>query len=154
MLKKQLLLAGLILLSVFAKAQTGKPFYYELISNESKSINFVFGFYPTSYAYNETKDVDGFTSIKGAVINNSKDRLHWLDYKVNILLRSGKLLRSYTTVAKDGDYQCNYNVEGSATHYQYFCFHNKFTNDDIDKVWLVMGDDQIFGLLYDKNDTK
>ena len=155
MFKKQVLLAGFLLLSVLSKAQSGKPFYYESISNDSKSIDFVFGFYPSTYSYNETKDVDGFTSIKTAVINNAKrNDLKWNDYKIMILLRTGKMLRSYSTVAKDGDYACNYTVDGGTTHYQYFCFHNKFTNEDIDKVWLIMGDDQIFNLVYDKNDEK
>jgi hypothetical protein len=152
MLKKQLLLAALLLVSLVSNAQSKKPFFYELISNDSKTTNFVFGFYPTTYSWVESKEVDGYTNVKAAVINNAKGSLTWNDYKINILLKSGKLVRSYTTVAKDGDYSCNYSVPGSETHYQYFCFHNKFTNEDIDKVWLVMGDDQIFSLLYDKNE--
>jgi len=152
MFKKQLLLAGLMFISLVSNAQAKNPFFYELIANDSKTTNFVFGFYPSSYTFEETKDVEGFTSIKSAVINNAKGSLSWSDYKINILLKSGKLLRSYSTVAKDGQYACNYTVQGSDTHYQYFCFHNKFTADDIDKVWLVLGDDQIFSLLYDKND--
>jgi hypothetical protein len=152
MFKKQLVLVGLTLMSLISNAQAKSPFFYELIANDSKTTNFVFGFYPSSYTYEETKDVDGFTSIKAAVINNAKGSLPWSDYKINILLKDGKLLRSYSTVAKDGQYACNYTVTGGDTHYQYFCFHNKFTSDDIDKVWLVLGDDQIFSLLYDKND--
>ena len=157
MFKKQLLLASLVLLSLVSTAQNAttakkNPFYYELISNDSKTTNFVFGFYPSTYTFEETKDIAGFTHIKSAVINNSTESLKWNDYKINLLLKSGKLLRSYSTVAKDGDFACIYTVDGSQTHYQYFCFHNKFTTDDIDKVWLVMGDDQIFGLLYDKNE--
>ncbi len=153
MFRKQLMLVALLLLSIAANAQKKNPFYYELISNDSKTINFVFGFYPTTYSYVEGKDVDPYTSVKAAVINNAKNSLDWNNYKIMIMLKSGKLIRSYTTVAKDGDYSCEYNVKGSETHYQYFCFHNKFTNEDIDKVWLVMGDDQIFNLMYDKNDS-
>jgi hypothetical protein len=156
MFKKQLILLTLVLLSFGATAQTDKakknPFYYELISNESKTTNFVFGFYPTTYTWEESKDVEGFIHIKAAVINNAKGALDWSNYKINILLKSGKLLRSYTTVAKDGDFACNYTVKGNETHYQYFCFHTKFTAEDIDKVWLVLGDDQIFSLVYDKNE--
>ena len=152
MFKKQLLLAGLLCWTVIASAQNN-PFYYELISNDSKTINFVFGLYPSTYEYIEGKEVDPYTSIKGAIINNAKDNdLKWNDYKISILLKSGKLIRSYSTVAKDGNYSCNYTVTGGATHYQYFCFHTKFNTDDIDKAWLTMTDDQIFGLLYDKND--
>lgn len=154
MVRKQLLLAALLLLCLFAKADTGKPFYYELISNESKTTNFVFGFYPTTYSYVEGKDVDGYTNIKSAIINNAKGRLEWENYKINILLKTGKLIRSYTTVAKEGDYACNFSVSAGDTHYQYFCFHDKFTDADIDKVWLVLGDDQIFVLSYNKNDEK
>ena len=152
MFKKQLLLAFVLFLSVAATAQKN-PFYYELIANDSKTTNFVFGFYHNTYTYVEGKDVDGYTSVKCAVINNAKGDLKWLsDYKIMILLRNGKMIRSYTTVAKDGDYSCSYYVDGGVTHYQYFCFHPKFTNDDIDKVWLVMSDDQIFNLVYDKNE--
>lgn len=152
MLKKQLLLASLLLLTLVSSAQKKNPFYYELISNDSKTINFVFGLYPTTYQYVEGKDVDPYTSIKAAVINNAKNNLTWNDYKINILLSSGKLIRSYSTVAKEGDYACNYMVKGGDTRYQYFCFHTKFTSEDIEKVFLVMGDDQIFSLLYDKNE--
>ena len=153
MVKKQILLAGLMLLSIFAKADGSIPFYYELISNESKTINFVFGFYPTTYSYVEGKDVDPYTSVKSAVINNAKnDDLKWNDYKICILLKSGKLIRSYSTVAKDGDYAVNYTVKAGATRYQYYCFHKKFTGDDIDKVWLILSDDQLFNLAYDKNE--
>lgn len=152
MIKKQLLLACMLLLSLVSSAQKKNPFYYELISNDSKTINFVFGFYPTTYSYVEGKDVDPYTSVKAAVINNAKGSLTWNDYKINILLKSGKLIRSYSTVAKEGDYACNYSVSGGDTRYQYFCFHTKFTNEEIDKVWLVMGDDQIFNLAYDKNE--
>lgn len=151
MIKKQFILAFLLLGSIIAHA--GNPFYYELISNDSKTINFVFGLYPNTYQYVEGKDVDGYTNIKAAIINNAKENdFKWNDYKVTILLKSGKLIRSYTTVAKDGDYSCNYNIPAGATHYQYFCFHTKFSADDIDKVWLTMTDDQIFSLMYDKNE--
>ena len=152
MFKKQLLLAALLLVSLVSNAQKKNPFFYELISNDSKTINFVFGFYPTTYSYVEGKDVDPYTNIKAAVINNAKSSLTWDNYKITILLKSGKLIRSYTTVAKDGEYACNYTVAGSETHYQYFCFHTKFSSDDIDKVWLTMSDDKIFSLLYDKNE--
>jgi hypothetical protein len=152
MFKKQLLLAALLLVSLVSNAQKKNPFFYELISNDSKTINFVFGFYPTTYSYVEGKDVDPYTNIKAAVINNAKTSLTWDNYKITILLKSGKLIRSYTTVAKDGEYACNYSVGGSETHYQYFCFHTKFSSDDIDKVWLTMSDDKIFSLLYDKNE--
>ena len=152
MLHKKLLFFCLLAFTVSASAQTKNPFYYELISNESKSTNFVFGFYPSTYTYTENKDMEAFTSIKSAVINNSSDSIKWKDYKIMILLKSDKLIRSYTTVAENGDYACFYTVPGnSTTHYQYYCFHTKFTNDDIAKVWLVMGDDQVFSLVYDAN---
>ena len=139
-------------LSVTAMSQTKNPFFYEEISNDSKSTNFVFGFYPSSYQYIEDPKVQAYATIKSAVINNSADSLKWNNYKLLILLKSGKLIRSYTTVAESGDYACNYTVTGSTTHYQYYCFHSKFIKEDIDKVWLVMGDDQIFPLIYDKNE--
>lgn len=152
MIKKKLNLVALLFLSIAANAQDAVPFYYQVVSNPSKTINFVFGFYPTTYSYVEGKDLEPYTSVKAAVINNADNSIYWNNYKIMILLKSGKLIRSYTTVAKTGDYSCEYNVKSGETHHQYYCFHKKFTNEDIDKVWLVMGDDEIFNLLYDKNE--
>ncbi len=155
--RKHLVLIGLMLWSVIAHAQKSNPFYYELISNDSKTTNFVFGFYPNSYSYVESKEVDPYTSVKAAVINNSTQSLKWNNYKVVILLKNGKLIRSYTTAATDGDYACNYTVDAAGakgtTRLQYFCFHTKFTAEDIDKVFLEISDNQIFGLMYDKNES-
>ena len=148
---KKLLLPCLLSLSLAATAQK-KPFFYELISNDNKTINFVFGFYPSSLTYIESKEVESYTSIKSAVINKANDSLEWKDYKVIVLLKSGRLISSYITVAETGDYDCTYTVPGSVTHYQYYCFHTKFAEDDIARVWLVMGDDQLFSLLFDKNE--
>jgi len=80
MFKKQFLLAGLLLLSLVSSAQTAATqkrfhFIYELISNESKTTDFLFGFYPSTYTFEETKDIQGFTHIKGTVINQATQDL-------------------------------------------------------------------------------
>ncbi len=151
---KHLLLVCLLLVSVFAKAEDKKvPFFYNEIANQEKSINFIFGFYPTTCSFTEGKEGPSYTSVKSAIINNAKQYLPWSDYKVLVLLTSGQLVRSYSTnAAADSNYMVNYLVTPGATRYQYFCFHAKFTTADIDKVWLVLGDELIYGLVLNKGD--
>ena len=146
-------LTGLLLVCTLVHAQK-KPYFYQTVSNEDKSIDFVFGLYPATINYFEGKDFPPYTAIRGAVLNRAKGKeLAWGCY-VNILLKSGDLIRNYTPSSKDGPYACSYNVSSDSTHYQFFCFHAKFTDQDIDKAWLGMNDDQIFKLAYDKNDGK
>ena len=155
MLRKQLLLASLLLFSCSAHAQLVKqPYYYQIISNDDKTVDFVIGLYTATIQYFDDGKFPAYTCIKGAVINQShKDDLKWNDFKINILLKSGTLIRNYLPNSPDGVYACNYTVPKDSTHYQFFCFHSKFLKEDVDKVWLMTGgDDQIFSLRYDEND--
>ena len=154
MLKKQLLLAGLLLMSAIGLGQqVKKPYYYQTINNGDKSVDFVFGFYPATLQYFESKEFPAYTSVRSAIFNKSaKQSLKWNDFRVDVLLKSGNLIRNYAPFSKEGIYGCTYTVPADSTHYQVFCFHTKFIESDIDKVWLQMSDDEIFGLTYDKNE--
>ena len=153
-LKKLLFVTAFFLLTVtITKAQNNKkpcPYYYTRINNPTKTVNFLLGLYTTCYLDQLTaSDSVPYTRIKAAIINDGTNDLKWNNYKVYILLKSGELIRNYTTAATDGDYACTYVVSNGATHHQYFCFHSTFTSDDISKVWFALaGDDQLFDLEY------
>ena len=133
--------------------QVKYPYYYQAVNNGNKTIDFVFGFYPATTHYNESKDFPAYTYIRGAVFNkSSKETLKWNNFKVDILLKSGKLISNYTPFSKDAPYRCDYVVMADSTAYQLYCFHTQFAKEDIDKVWLLMSDDEIFNLTYDKNE--
>jgi hypothetical protein len=157
MSKTRLLISCLVLISFTAFSQQVKtplkqPFYYQIINNANSSVNFAFGLYPATIKYFQGKNFPPYTAIRTAIFNkSSKDVLKWDYYKVDILLKSGKLISNYAPFSKEAPYICNYTVPADSTHYQFFCFHTKFTAKDIDKVWLRMNDDEIFGLNFDKN---
>ncbi len=154
MFKKQLLLSCLLLLSLTGSGQQVKyPYYYQEVSNANKTVDFVFGLYPATIHYYEGKDFPAYTSMRTAIFNkSSKDTLKWKNFKVDILLKSGTLISNYVPFSKEGPFGCDYTVLADSTHYQLFCFHTQFTEPEIDKVWLMMSDDEIFSLTYDKNE--
>jgi len=152
MYKTQVLIVALLLFCSFAHAQNRQPYYFQTVNNNDKTIDFAFGLYPTTISYFEGKDFPPYTAIRCMVINKAKkNELKW-GSQVNILLKSGNLIRNYTPSSKEGPYACTYSVATDSTHYQFFCFHTKFTDKDIDKIWLAMNDDEIFKLEYDKNE--
>ncbi|MBS1626814.1 MAG: hypothetical protein JSR09_04890 [Bacteroidetes bacterium] len=128
-----------------------KGFWYEHISNNSKTIDFLFGFYPSYLTKSETQTGKKYTSVKCAIINKAQSEYKWDDYKVCILLKNGELIRSYTTVAETGLFACKYDIKSGDTHYQNFCFHTTFDVGDIDKIWVVLSDDEIIKLVYTSN---
>ncbi len=154
MFKTQLLISGLVLLSFVAYTQQVKqPYYYQSVNNQDKTIDFVFGLYPATINYYESKDFPPYTAIRTAVFNKSKkDTLKWNNFKVDILLKSGQLISNYIPFSKENAYICTYKVIADSTHYQYFCFHTKFSNGDIDRAWLQISEDEIFSLNYEKNE--
>ena len=123
------------------------PYYWTSVSNPNKTINYLFGFY---FACNTEMQSSGdgtpFTSVTVAVINKSTTDLSWDNNKVCVLLKSGAVIRNYTTAATDGDYACTYKVANGVTHHQRYCFHTMFTANDVSKVWLLYGDDKTFDL--------
>ena len=130
-------------------------YFSTVISNPDKTIDFDFGFYPSTAQYVESAAVSGYTMVRGAVINTTTAKpLEWKNYKIHVYLKSGKLIRNYTTKAESGDYAVNYTVGTGLTRYQEFCFNTKFRLEDIEKVWLAMGDNEIFELYRKETDKK
>ncbi len=154
MFKKQLLFSILFLTSFPVFSQEVKyPYYYQVVNNGDKTVDFVFGLYPATIHYTEGKDFPPYTSVRTAIFNkSSKDTLKWRDFKLDILLKSGKLISNYVPFSKTAPYGCNYAVAADSTAYQLYCFHTRFTREEIDKVWLLMSEDEIFSLTYDKNE--
>jgi hypothetical protein len=137
----------IVTLAIFtAKAQT--KYFYTTVSSPDKTIDYLFGFYPSTASYTESASVKPYTSIKAALINQkgAKDFTSKND-KIMILLKSGKLIRSYTTQAKEGDFAVEYTTKPGETHAQYYCFSGKVDINDIDRVWYILSDTQIFELL-------
>jgi hypothetical protein len=130
-----------------SKAQSD-PFYYESISNPSKTINFLIGVYYTKNEFITRDDGTGYTKIRMAVINKEgANPLSWTDYKVYIMLKNGDLFYNYTTKAQDGDLACTWTVQPGTNHVQYLCFDKAFDVNQIEKVWLGMADNKFFDLV-------
>lgn len=144
------LLLTTILLTTFSSflAQSQTKYFYTTVASQDKTTNYLFGFYPSTATYTESATVKAYTSIKAVVINQKGAAdFNSNDDKVMILLKSGKLIRNYTTNAKEGDYTVKYTTKPEETHVQYYCFSGKVDTTDIDRVWYVLGDNQIFELL-------
>lgn len=151
-MKQKHFLVFLVLFSVLssvsnsAKAQN-ESYYYELIANPTKTVNFLIGFYYTRNEYITRDDGTGYTKVRMAIINRKgANTFKWDDYKIYILLKDGTLFYNYTTTAKDGELACRWSVEADANHIQYVCFEKAFDVDNIERVWLSMGDDKFFEL--------
>ena len=131
-----------------AKAQSSDYYYYESISNPSKTINFLIGVYVTKNEYITRDDGTGYTKMRVAVINQEgADPFKWSDYKIYIKLKNNDMFYNYTTQAKDGDLSCNWTVEAGKNHIQYVCFDKAFDINQIDMIWLGMSDNKFFDLV-------
>lgn len=138
-----------------AQSKEKVPYFYEVISNPDKTIDYAFGVYPTRSEYVRNSNGGGYTKMRIAVINYSKQDLKWNDYKVYILMKNGDLFYNYTTAAKEGELACNYVVKPDETHIQYVCFEKEFDINQIDKVYLSLLDNKFFPLIYtDGSDSK
>ncbi|WP_442795072.1 hypothetical protein [Pelobium manganitolerans] len=137
-----------LLAFVAGVSQAQTKYFYTTVSSPDKTIDYLFGFYPSTASYTESASVKPYTSIKAALINQkgAKDFVS-KDDKIMILLKSGKLIRNYTTQAKEGDYAVEYTTKPGETHAQYYCFSGKVDINDIDRVWYILSDTQIFELL-------
>jgi hypothetical protein len=141
------LAAFTIIIPTKVHAQKSDIYYYEKISNSSKTINFLIGVYVTKNEYISSGDDEGYTKIRMAVINDKNaDRFKWNDYKIYIQLKNGDMFYSYTTKATEGETSCTYSVSPDETHIQYVCFDKKFDVRDISKMWLSMADNKFFEL--------
>jgi hypothetical protein len=156
-MKKLITIALLILaanVNVFAQNKT--KVYWEVISNDSKTIDYTIGVYPGSYAYFQPDGIDPYATLTMRVINKGSETLKWNEHsRVFILLKNGTLMCNYLTAATDGDKVCSYSVFKDETHEQTLCYGEKFDVADIDKMWIYDAPhDQIFSLVYDELDSK
>ena len=138
------------LVLLFIQKLWAQGFYYEEISTPDKSIDLLFGFYSGNMERMERKDGSIYTVAQIGLINRGKEDFKWNDYKVYVLLKNGDLFYNYKTEAKDenSDYACIFNLKSGATVKKWVCFEKKFSEKDIDKVWLSLNDYKFFKLLY------
>jgi hypothetical protein len=123
------------------------PCHFEIIANADKSINYTIGVYPTLSEYVRNNNGNGYTKMRIAVINNSKQELKWNDYKIYILMKNGDLFYNYTTATKEGELSCNYVVKPDESHIQYVCFEKDFDINQIQKIYLSILDNKFFPLV-------
>lgn len=147
-MKKLLIFLVAFSLGTASFSQNSKSFFYEKISNPSKTINFTFGAYHGTMETVSKSDGNSYSKMMIAIINdkNAND-LYWSDYKVYVLLKSGDLIYNYTTEASSGDFACKYNVPSGSTHKQYACFGKTFQASDVQKVWLCLADNNFINLV-------
>ena len=151
-MKKKLFILSLVCAAFLfatpaAKAQSD-PFFYESISNPSKTINFLIGFYYTKNEFITRDDGTGYTKVRMAVINKEgADPFKWSDYKIYVMLKNGDLFYNYTTKAQDGELACTWTVQPGQNHVQYVCFDKAFDVNQIERVWLGMSDNKFFDLV-------
>lgn len=153
-MKKLFTTVLLIVLTAFAVSSQTK-YFYTTVASPDKTINYLFGFYPSTATYTESATVKPYTSIKAALINQKgASDFSSNDDKIMILLKNGKLIRNYTTTAKDGDYAVKYTTKPEETHVQYYCFSGKVEVSEIDRIWYILSDNQIFELLSAESKAK
>lgn len=140
--------------NVFAQGKT--KVYWEIISNESKTVDYTIGVYPGSYAYHEPDGIDPYSTLTMRVINKGSETLKWNEHsRVFVLLKNGTLFCNYLTAATDGEKVCHYSVSNGDSHEQTLCFGEKFDVADIDKMWIYDAPhDQMFSLVFDELDSK
>ena len=148
-MKKLILPFILLLIAGTAFSQT--KVYYEIISNDSKTIDYTIGVYPGSYEYKQPDNVTPYSMLTMRVVNNGSDVLYWNEHnRIFILLKDGTMICNYKTVAQDGRNANGYTVYKGEKHEQDICFGEKFDISDIEKVFIYdASHDQIFSLMYD-----
>ncbi|MFC5283330.1 hypothetical protein [Pedobacter alpinus] len=142
-----------LIVSYAANSQT--KYYYTTVSSPDKTTDYLFGFYPSTLTYTESASVKPYTSIKAVLLNQKgANPFKSNNDKIMILLKSGKMIRNYTTQAKEGDYAVEYTTQPGENHTQYYCFNGKVEANDIDRVWYILSDTQIFELLTAETKSK
>jgi len=129
-MKKFILVIIFICANIYAQT-----FYYNAISNSSKTIDYVIGFYPETASIQSNAD-GTITVIKTAVINGKDaDPLECNDNKWFLLLRDGTLIENYITAATSGDYACKYTVNRGETHVQWVTYAREIRQSDVIGIW-------------------
>ncbi len=155
---RKLVVTAMILLAAGTAvfAQTKTKVYLEVISNDSKTINYTLGVYPNTYSYTQPEGIEPYSSLTLRVVNSGSETLRWTEHnKIFILLKDGTLFCNYLTAATDGAKACSFTIDKDGSHDQTLCFSTKFDTSNIDKIWLYDGTrDQTFSLLYYESDSK
>lgn len=146
----------MILLLVFAATaglfaqETKEPYFTQVVATPDKtSLNFNIFVFHHKYRWVESK-TEGNYSVVSIVVQNDKNAkpLKWVNYKIYFLLKDGTLFHNYTTVAKTGNYACEYTVEPGQQHVQLICFGKKFDPENVDRVWIKMTHTNFIRLLF------
>jgi hypothetical protein len=146
----------MILLLVFAVAsglfprETKEPYFSQVVATPDKtSLNFNIYVFHYKYRWVESKK-EGKYSVVSMVVQNDKNAkpLKWEDYNIHLLLKDGTLFHNYTTVAKTGNYVCQYTVEPGQRHVQLICFGKKFDPEDVERAWIKMTHTNFIRMLY------
>jgi len=151
-MKTYFVIFGLLLsaysLALQAQTSSKDPVYLEVITNDSKTINYTVGVYPLTCKLNDAGDRTNMTLY---ILNNGIDELKWTKANhILIVLKDHSLAYNYNTVAESGNYSCIYTVEPlTGFHEQTLCFESKFNADDIANVYL-MENGEIYKLVYYK----
>lgn len=149
---KKIISSTLLLLIVTLAYSQKTTYYYTTVISPDKTIDYVFGFYPSVSQYTEANGVKPYTSVKAALINQKTAKtFESKDDKIMILLKNGQLIRNYTTGATSGDYAVKYTTQPGETHIQYYCFDGKVNMNDISRIWYILGDTQIFELIFSES---
>jgi hypothetical protein len=131
-MKKFILLIIFIYANIYAQT-----FYYNAISNSSKTIDYFIAFYPEIALIQS--DADGIITVIKTVVINGKDAdpLECNDNKWFLLLKDGTLIGNYTTAATSDDDACIYTVHPGETHVQSvkYKYARKIRLSDIKGVW-------------------
>jgi hypothetical protein len=146
----------MILLLVFAATaglfaqETNEPYFSQVVATPDKtSLNFTIFIFHHKHRWVES-ETEGNYSVVSMVVQNDKNAkpLQWEDYKIYFLLKDGTLFHNYTTVAKTGNYACQYTVETGQQHVQLICFGKRFDPKDVERVWIKMTHTNFIRMLY------
>jgi hypothetical protein len=130
--------------------ETKEPYFSQVVATPDKtSLNFNIFIFHHKYRWVESK-TEGKFSVVSLVVQNDKNAkpLKWEDYKIYFLLKDGTLFHNYSTVAKTGNYACEYTVEPGQQNVQLICFGKKFDPEDVERAWIKMTHTNFIRMLY------
>jgi hypothetical protein len=144
-----ILLVLAVALGLFPQ-ETKEPYFSQVVATPDKTaLNFNVFVLDRKYRWVESK-TEGKYSVVSIVVQNGKNAkpLQWVNYKIYFLLKDGTLFHNYTTVAKSGNYACEYTVEPGQQHVQLICFGKKFDPENVEKVWIKMTHTNFIRMLF------
>jgi hypothetical protein len=145
-----ILLLVLAVTSGVAAQQPKEDYFSQVVATPDKTLlNFKIFVFHHKYRWVESK-TEGKYSTVSIVVQNDKNAkpLTWEDYKIHFLLKDGTLFHNYATVAKSGNFACQYTVEPGQQHVQLICFGKKFAPENVERAWIKMTHTNFIRLLY------